>query len=150
MKIVTATIKHLDQLAALFDAYRMFYRKPTDPDGAKLFLQERIGNNESIIFLVVDDDGTVAGFTQLYPLFSSTRMKRWWLLNDLFVKPEFRRQGLSKLLIERCKMLAMETNAAGLSLETEISNQIGNQLYPDTGFELDTEHNFYFWENNLQ
>lgn len=150
MKILTATVEHLDQLSVLFDAYRMFYRKPADRDGARLFLKERMENNESIIFLVVDDDGTVAGFTQLYPLFSSTRMKRWWLLNDLFVKPEFRGQGLSKLLIERCKALAMETKAAGLSLETEISNHIGNQLYPEAGFELDTEHNFYFWENIIQ
>ncbi|HUM45311.1 MAG TPA: GNAT family N-acetyltransferase [Chitinophagales bacterium] len=149
MRITTATIEHLDQLSVLFDAYRMFYRKPTDRDGARLFLKERMENNESIIFLVVDDDGTVAGFTQLYPLFSSTRMKRWWLLNDLFVKTEFRGQDLSKLLIERCKALAMETKAAGLSLETEISNHIGNRLYPEAGFELDTEHNFYFWENNI-
>lgn len=77
------------------------------------------------------------------------RMKRWWLLNDLFVKPEFRGNGFSKLLMERCKALAMETDAAGLSLETEISNHIGNRLYPEVGFELDREHNFYFWENEV-
>lgn len=147
MRIVEATLEQMDELAALFNAYRMFYRKPDDPEGAKIFLSERMKQKESIIFIAVENDGTVTGFVQLYPLFSSTRMKRWWLLNDLFVRPDFRRNGISRLLIERCKALAMETGAAGLSLETEKSNHIGNQLYPDAGFELDTEHNFYFWEN---
>ena len=147
MRIVEPGIEQLNELAILFNAYRMFYSKPADHEGAKFFLKERIDQKESIIFVAVDEDGTIAGFTQLYPLFSSTRMKRWWLLNDLFVRPDYRRKGLAKLLIERCKALAMETGAAGLSLETEKSNLIGNQLYPDVGFEMDTEHNFYFWEN---
>ena len=73
-----------------------------------------------------------------------------WLLNDLFVKEDSRGNGYSKLLIERAKALAIETEAAGLSLETEKSNHIGNSLYPDLGFELDTEHNFYFWENKVR
>lgn len=150
MKIITADTTHLEELAIMFDAYRVFYKKPADVAAARSFLAERIKNKESVIFMATDENGTIAGFTQLYPLFSSTRMKRWWLLNDLFVKPSFRGQGYAKLLIERCKALAIETNAAGLSLETEISNQIGNGLYPEVGFQLDREHNFYFWENEVR
>lgn len=150
MKIQMATAEHLEELALLFDAYRMFYRKQPDIAGARQFLQERMAKGESVIFIATDAHGTVAGFTQLYPLFSSTHMKRWWLLNDLFVHPDFRGKGVSKLLIGRCKALAIETHAAGLSLETEITNHIGNRLYPDVGFELDREHNYYYWENKLQ
>ncbi len=71
-------------------------------------------------------------------------MKRLWLLNDLFVAKEFRGQGISKLLIERAKQLAEQTHAAGLLLETEKTNEIGNQLYPSAGFNLEA-NNFYFW-----
>lgn len=150
MKIITADKIHLEELAIMFDAYRMFYKKPGDVEAAKSFLAERMQNKESVIFMATDENGTIAGFTQLYPLFSSTRMKRWWLLNDLFVKPSFRGKGYAKLLIERCKALAIATQAAGISLETEISNHIGNGLYPEVGFQLDREHNFYFWENEVR
>jgi len=74
-------------------------------------------------------------------------MKRLWLLNDLFVHQDARGHGISKLLIERAKQLAKDTNAAGLMLETEVSNHIGNQLYPATGFKLNEASNFYDWDN---
>lgn len=147
MKIIAAAEVHLEELALLFDAYRVFYEKETDVMGVAAFLKERMANHDSEIFMLMNEQEVMAGFVQLYPLFSSVRMKRWWLLNDLFVKPEFRGRGYSKLLIERCKKLAMDTQAAGLSLETAISNQIGNRLYPEAGFELDTQHNYYYWEN---
>jgi GNAT superfamily N-acetyltransferase len=147
MQIVEGTTGHLDELAILFNDYRIFYQKASDLDGAKGFLSERLNNRDSTTFIAIDEQGHALGFTQLYPLFSSTRMRRMWLLNDLFVTPSYRGKGISKLLLERCKALAMETNAAGLRLETEIGNHIGNRLYPSVGFTLDTKLNFYFWEN---
>lgn len=145
MEIVKATLQEIDPLVDLFDAYRVWYRKASDLAMAKRFLSERIENEESEIFLAITKQGEAVGFTQLYPIFSSTRMKKMWLLNDLFVAPDFRGQGISKLLIDRAKQLAVDTDAAGVLLETEKSNIIGNQLYPQTGFELEL-NNFYFWE----
>jgi ribosomal protein S18 acetylase RimI-like enzyme len=141
-----ATIEDIKSLAALFDNYRVFYRKQTDLDAAEAFLKERLLNNDSIIF-VAQQENTLAGFTQLYPLFSSTRMKRIWLLNDLYVLPEFRGNGISHQLINAAKDLAIQSGAAGLLLETEKTNNIGNRLYPSAGFTLYNETNFYWWEN---
>ncbi len=143
MDIRTANLENLDELVLLFEAYRAFYKKNPDAVGAKIFLQERIEKNESVIFMAYSDSGEAVGFTQLYPLFSSTRMKRLWLLNDLFVKEEFRGQGFSKTLIERAKQLAQETGACEIMLETAKTNDIGNQLYPTMGFELGTDFNWY-------
>jgi len=140
-----AITNDLPQLSQLFDAYRIFYRKSPDITSAANFLNERMKENESVIF-VDDQNGTLTGFTQLYPQFSSTRMQRSWLLNDLYVQPSFRGRGISKKLIEAAKQLARETNAAGLLLETEKTNVTGNQLYPSTGFVLYNETNFYWWD----
>ncbi|HVM87412.1 MAG TPA: GNAT family N-acetyltransferase [Puia sp.] len=136
----------LPQLSKLFDQYRVWYRKPSDIGRAKQFLQERIKNNESIIY-VAEEEKELLGFTQLYPQFSSTRMKRSWLLNDLFVLPEHRERGISKQLIAMAKQLAVNTGAAGVLLETEKTNLVGNRLYPSTGFVLYDLVNFYWWEN---
>ena len=146
IKVRQAAIEDLDKLSKLFDAYRIFYRKSSDIEAAKNFLSQRILNKESVIFIAESEDSS-AGFTQLYPMFTSTNMKRSWILNDLFVDQSFRGQGVSKMLINRAKQHCIETNAFGIMLETEKSNHIGNQLYPKTGFTLET-NNFYSWIND--
>ncbi|MFK7953151.1 MAG: GNAT family N-acetyltransferase [Ekhidna sp.] len=140
-----ADTKDLDQLAELFDGYRVFYRKESDKEAAKQFLSERLSNKDSEIFVAGDENGQLAGFTQLYPLFSSTRMKKAWLLNDLFVDPNYRSRGVSIGLINKAKELVKESGAFGMFLETEKTNEIGNNLYPKTGFTLNDGSNYYEW-----
>lgn len=134
------------ELAHLFDRYRIFYEQPSDVEGAIHFLEERLKNGDAIIF-IAEILGKLIGFVQLYPLFSSTRMQKLWLLNDLFVAEAHRGKGISIQLIEQAKLLTIESSACGLMLETAKTNVIGNNLYPRTGFALDSDHNYYFWEN---
>lgn len=147
MTIRPANKKDLNALALLFDAYRVFYKRASDIDAAKAFLAERLENKDSELFIAENEDQILVGFTQLYPLFSSTRMKRTWLLNDLYVATNYRGLGVSKQLIAQAKILAKSTNAYGVLLETEKTNTIGNQLYPSVGFTLNTVSNFYEWTN---
>ncbi|SHF19932.1 GNAT family N-acetyltransferase [Chryseobacterium takakiae] len=141
-----ATITDVYELAELFDQYRIFYHKNSDIPAAEKFLAERIKNKDSEIF-VAENDGKLVGFVQLYPLFSSTRMKRYWLLNDLYVNESYRGNGYSKALIEEAKKMAKSSDACGILLETGKSNDIGNKLYPACGFEIYNEVNFYEWTN---
>ena len=114
----------------------------------KNFLAERISKNDSEIFIAENPENEVIGFVQLYPLFSSTRMQKFWLLNDLFVDPDHRSEGIAIELINKAKELVKSTKACGMYLETEKSNVIGNNLYPKTGFKLNTDCNFYEWDSN--
>jgi hypothetical protein len=43
-----ATIFDVDLLAPLFDAYRQFYRQPSDLELARQFLFDRLRNDQSI------------------------------------------------------------------------------------------------------
>lgn len=146
--IQEAKIENLDELAELFDRYRVFYEQESNVLEGKSFLRNRILNKESQIFVAYKENRVMTGFVQLYPIFSSTKMKRLWLLNDLFVHPDFRGQGISKALINEAKHLCRTSDGCGMILETAKSNSIGNSLYPSTGFELDNEHNYYCWDNN--
>lgn len=141
-----ATLSDVNSLAVLFDHYRIFYEKESDLNAAVSFLTERIKSQESVIFIAALSE-MIVGFVQLYPIFSSTHMKRLWLLNDLYVVTEQRGKGISVLLINAAKTLAEKTNASGLLLETAIDNKVANSLYKKTGFELDSSHNYYFWNN---
>ncbi|WP_316776886.1 GNAT family N-acetyltransferase [Pedobacter antarcticus] len=143
-KIRKASLEDLDEIAVLFDLYRIFYRQDSDIEKSKVFLKERFLNSESDIFLAVVD-GKAVGFVQLYKLFHYTKLQKQWLLSDLFVHPDYRGKRLSVALIERCKKWCEETDACGLMLETEKTNDTGNRLYPRTGFIYDGLHNYYHW-----
>lgn len=140
-----ASLSDLDNLVMLFEGYRDFYEQTPAKEKARLFLTERITKKDSVIY-VADVDGLLTGFVQLYPLFSSTRMEPMWLLNDLYVEKTYRGKGISLQLIDAAKKHCIETKACGLLLETAKTNTIGNQLYPKTGFSLDSDHNYYWWQ----
>ncbi|HZH58684.1 MAG TPA: GNAT family N-acetyltransferase [Metabacillus sp.] len=147
MNVIKATISDLNDVSELFNKYRIFYSQPSDLEGAKAFIKERIKLDESTIFLARSQDGLPAGFVQLYPIFTSVGMKRKLLLNDLFVAEEFRRHGVGKALMDQAKKYAQETNAAGILLETGKDNVNAQALYESVGYEI--ENNVYFYHLSL-
>lgn len=143
-EIKTVTLEHLEIVAALFDAYRVFYQEKSDLERARNFLLERIQNSESVIYIAFDAEKPL-GFTQLYPSFSSASTQRIWILNDLYVIPEARGLRVGEKLIERAMRLARDTNAKGVMLETAHTNLSGQKLYERMGFEReDLEFRTYF------
>lgn len=140
--IITATLDHIDDLAPLFDAYRMFYGQQSDIERAHAFLRERLYLGESMIFLAYVDEKPI-GFTQLYPLFSSTFTARIWLLNDLYVVPDMRGQRIGEQLILRAADFARSFGANKLTLATQTTNLSGQKLYERVGFVRDTEFYHY-------
>lgn len=143
MQIIKADASHLPQLAVLFDAYRTYYEQAPDVEGAAAYLGERFSNKDSVIY-VAEEDGTLLGFTQLYPVFSSIGMKRAWILNDLFVAPEHRRKGAARGLIAASKQLGETTGSRYIMLQTHITNTNSRALYESTGFLRDDEFYYYY------
>ena len=86
--IHNATVSDIEEVAGLFDAYRVFYGKTSDTIMAKKFLSDRIVSEESTILLARIND-KCAGFVQLYPFFSSVNASRLLVLNDLYVDPNY-------------------------------------------------------------
>lgn len=144
MKIFKAETVDLQTATFLFDLYRQFYKQKSDIDSAKLFLSERILKNESVIFLAANEQTNEGmGFVQLYPSFSSVSLKKIWILIDLFVHENYRRKGVAEALIEKSRLLCIETDAKGLILETDKSNASAQRLYDKTGFKKDKDHFYY-------
>ncbi|MFC5526523.1 GNAT family N-acetyltransferase [Rhodanobacter ginsengisoli] len=138
-QIRQATILDIDTLTPLFDGYRQFYGQPADPARARGFLMERIHQHESLILLARDEAGAGLGFTQLYPLFSSVRTVRTWLLNDLFVVAAARRQGIAAALLKAAAEHARALGAASLSLSTARDNVPAQALYESLGWQRDQQ-----------
>jgi ribosomal protein S18 acetylase RimI-like enzyme len=138
LTIRRASIDDLATVALLFDAYRQFYGQPADYRLAETFLRERFEKNESVVFLAVDPQtGDALGFTQLYPSFSSVSARRIWILNDLFVVPAARKQGVGRVLLDAARDHGKATGAKRLVLSTATTNREARALYESYGYKQD-------------
>ncbi|MGJ4730931.1 GNAT family N-acetyltransferase [Luteimonas sp. SDU101] len=126
----------LDALAALFDAYRQFYGQASDVAAARDWLRNRLRFGESRVLLARRGRDAV-GFAQLYPMYSSVRMARIWILNDLFVLPATRRQGIARSLLDAAAGFAREDGAAAIQLETMRDNAAARATYRAAGWQED-------------
>ncbi|MFN8582964.1 MAG: GNAT family N-acetyltransferase [Gemmatimonadaceae bacterium] len=137
MRIVRATARDLDLVVPLFEGYLAFYKLSHDRAAMRSYLASRIRRNEATVFLAIEGSGRARrglGFTLLYPTFSSLRMARAWVLNDLFVSPEARNRGVASALMARAEQLARSTSAAYVALETAQGNRSAQALYEGRGW----------------
>lgn len=135
-RISRAVPADLDALAVLFDAYRGFYGQPSDLPRARQWLRDRLRFGESMV-LVARRGGAMAGFVQLYPMYSSVRTAKTWILNDLYVDAGARRRGVARALLDAAADFARADGAAGISLETTVDNAAARALYRSAGWQED-------------
>lgn len=147
MQIRRAELSNLDHLAYLFDGYRQFYKQESDVAAAKAFIEARLTQKDSTIFIAFENEMPV-GFAQLYPSFSSVSMCKILILNDLFVSPALRNLGAASLLMEYCESFAKKTGAIRLALATEKTNQAGQNLYKKMGWDLD--ESFLYFNKSIE
>ena len=143
IQIIRCGERHIKQASKLFALYRRFYRMPEDDVGVEAFVGERLKKKDSLFLMATDESGNPLGFTQLYPMFSSTRMVRLWVLNDLYVVPSARRKGVGKSLMEDARNRARSNGVSIMALATEKDNRTAKALYQSLGYELDTEYDHY-------
>jgi len=137
-----AVLADLAVLGSLFDAYRQFYGRASDVAAAEAFLRDRFNHGESVIFLA-DAAGVPAGFTQLYPSFSSVSLARTFILNDLFVVPSARRTGVGSELLRAATEYARSLGAVRVTLNTDIGNTTAQAVYEARGWKRDREYFVY-------
>ncbi len=144
MRIIQATLEHLDLLTPLFVKYREFYGALPYPDSSRAFLEKRLRRKESVIYLALADaDDKLMGFCQLYPSFSSLSLKRVWILNDIYVAEDARRQLVADNLIRTAKKMAKDTHAVRMRVSTSSNNEVAQKTYESIGFKEDTEFKNY-------
>jgi ribosomal protein S18 acetylase RimI-like enzyme len=143
IQISRAIAADVERIALLFDAYRCFYGRRSDPKAAREFLRNRLERGESVVYLA-ELDKRPAGFVQLYPSFDSVEIRPVWILHDLFVASECRGHGVGRLLMGAARRLAEERGAVGLSLATATENHVAQGLYESLGYCRDSRFYHYF------
>ena len=146
MEIIRVEMEQLETLLPLFDAYRMTIVGESNLEESRRFLEEIHGKREAVTFMAVEGEGPDLkglGFVNLYPLYSSLALRRIWILNDLFIGPRARGQGVATELIERVLRFARETGAIRVELKTDVENTGARALYAAMGFREGDGHIHY-------
>lgn len=108
-----ARTSDVEALAGVFEEYRAFYRRASEPTAVKEFLAQRLANNDSTIIVAIDaDSDEPAGFIQLYPAYSATRLKPSWILTDIYVATAHRGKGVARGLLQAASDYALKTGAS--------------------------------------
>ena len=138
IKVRQTTINDLNEIAELFNKYRQFQGEKNDLNASRKFIQERIEQNESTLF-IAETDIKAVGFAQLYPMFSSVSLSRVFILNDLFVCESSRRKGVAKELLNKVEAFAFSNNASRVTLNVARDNEKGQALYKAANWEQDEQ-----------
>ena len=145
-KITLANESHLDELARLFNLYRIFYEQKDDLDRAYDFIKARLVNQQSIVFVAEDDPDQLSGFVQLYPSFCSVSTIPILILYDLYVDQNHRGKGIGRLLMNQASKHAKDNGFKRLELSTAITNVIGQSLYESLNYQRDKDFYHYALE----
>lgn len=138
MLVRRAQVEDLQHLSVLFDEYRQFYGASSNLELSYQFLKQRFEDQQTVIFINTKDD-IFTGFILLYLRFSSVACSTYYVLDDVYISPPYRRHGAAKQLIDTAILFAKQENALRISLETQKNNFQSHKLYESMGFMRDEE-----------
>jgi ribosomal protein S18 acetylase RimI-like enzyme len=132
------TDETLAAAGGLFNQYRHHYGQPPDWDDRTVgWLTEMVQSKMLTVYTASVDspaDAPPIGLATGHAVPASMVMGRFWQLRDLYVLPEYRRQGAAAALVSAVREAALAAGAGRLSLVTEPDNQAALGLYRTLGF----------------
>ncbi|AYF28074.1 hypothetical protein CSH63_11580 [Micromonospora tulbaghiae] len=134
--IVPIALAHpaFDQVAALFDDYRVHYGQPSTPQITRSWLHDQIAQHRISVAAAVRAD-RVRGFITVTVTPASLMLGTSWSIRDLYVAPRHRRSGIANALLQHVIRNARAAGAHRVSLQTETDNIPALTLYTEIGFQ---------------
>lgn len=123
-------------VAALFNALNtMDGMVPPVSMTAEAVRRDLLGAAPRATLLVAERDGSLIGFVTGNLVYDAVRAADAFLLNDLFVLPEARRQGAGRALVARLAALARRHGAACLWWGVDLGDEEALRFYAALGAE---------------
>jgi GNAT superfamily N-acetyltransferase len=133
-EIAPIAAAQLDALLPLIAAYQRFYEvEDVDDERNRAFFTGFLEPSERGTMLGAWRGGELLGYACLYWTYTSLIPAEIVLMNDLYVVPEARGEGVGRALIEASAAVARERGAARLTWMTAADNERAQRLYDTTG-----------------
>ncbi len=113
------------------------------PDVIRAGVEAMIQHPERGFYLVVELDNGIQASLMVTTEWSDWRNGTFWWIQSVYVRPQYRRQGLYRELYERVKELAeQDSSVCGFRLYVERDNRIAQQTYASLGMR-ETEYKIF-------
>jgi len=138
--IRAANVQDVPIIFKLIQGLAAYEKLSHEVTGNEMLLQEHLfGSRPFVKVILAEIDEQVVGFALFFYNYSTFLTKPGMYLEDLFVLPEYRRQGIGKALISYLAKLAVEEDCGRLEwsvLEWNVSaiafyKKIGATVLPD-------------------
>lgn len=135
MVIAVATEKDLPELLTLMRSYCDFY--DVDPSDQDLLAMSRAliadPERDGLQLITRGATGAAIGFATIFWSWSTLSASRIGVMNDLFVTPEARGQGIAEALIAACLERCRERGASSLTWQTARDHDRARAVYERVG-----------------
>lgn len=137
VRVRAVTAEDLAALLPLIADYQRFYAGTArdDAHNAAFFGHFVAPSERGRLIGAYDADGTPAGYACLYWTYSSVSATEVVLMNDLYVRPARRSDGVGEALIAATVEIARERGAAYVRWLTALDNRRAQRLYERVGAE---------------
>ncbi len=131
---------HKNRFGVLFNQCDSLQGKISQDKPGFKRMSERLFNSDPVHFMALSnhDESIPVGFIQLYSIYSSKNAVKTTIINDLYVRPDYRNNGIALKLIEVAVKFAINNKSALIQLETLQNNLIAQKLFESVGFKNQT------------
>jgi ribosomal-protein-alanine N-acetyltransferase len=123
--IVVEAVTSAEDLGGLIAVEQASFLNPWTRD---MYLAELQNPDVSRLLVAKDSDGRVVGFCGFWCVLDELH------INNLAVLPEYRRQGIASMILNRVFDDGRQAGAGRATLEVRRSNEIAQRLYARFGF----------------
>ncbi|MDR3062444.1 MAG: GNAT family N-acetyltransferase [Dysgonamonadaceae bacterium] len=120
---------------------------PLDEVRQALLLEELKANSKAFVLLLFYQE-QIVGFSTLFELFSTFKVKPYLYIHDFVVYGNYRGKGLGRSLMDGVVALAKQLQCCKITLEVRSDNHPAQKLYKNCGF-TPCEPDMYFWTKPL-
>jgi GNAT superfamily N-acetyltransferase len=139
VRIEPISAEQLETLLPLIAAYQRFYEvEEIDEERNRAFFRRFLAPSDDGMLIGAWRDDELVGYACLYWHFTSLVPAETVLMNDLYVDPAARGEGVGRALIEAGAAVARERGAHHLEWATAPDNATAQSLYDSTGAERST------------
>jgi GNAT superfamily N-acetyltransferase len=130
--------RDMAELMRLINELAAYERAPEEVENTAAGLLDDWQQHKSFDFLVAEAEGRVVGMSLFYPRYSTWK-GRCYYLEDLYVEPAFRGQGIGLALIQATTQEARNAGAARLDWQVLDWNHSAVRLYEQLGAVIEKE-----------
>ena len=131
MFVRSANVEDYDKIMSLYSLFLEDNKRFINHNGDSF--KEVINSKNNFVY-VIEEKSNLAGFIS----FSKRRVIRYPKaiieLDELYILPEFRKQGLGKKLIEKLEQIAKDMDCCRIFIESRHDQQNAHNFYIDCGF----------------